>query len=117
MFQKEFKADIEGMTIRTVPTTSNLEVTIAGITCVVPFANLYEFMFTISDKDKRVDLIPVHKREMRRFVRQHNVVAKKDLKAGETLVVNCNVDVPEVVVQGLTKMKEIQSPEYEAVNK
>ncbi len=67
------------------------------------------FMIT-KDKKQQDDLITEQDREMMQFVRQHQIKCTRDMKEGEMITVNCNVNVPVIVVESLLKSKGIEDP-------
>ena len=58
---------------------------------------LYGLIFSIVSPEEQEAMIPVGTKVMRRFIRQHNVRAMKDIKKGEMTVVNCNIDIPKIM--------------------
>ncbi len=70
--------------------------------------DLWMMVFMITkDKKQQDDMVTEQDREMMQFVRQHQVKATKDIKAGEMITVNCNVNVPQVVVDSILKGKGV----------
>lgn len=68
---------------------------------IVNMKDLYQFVFQCSDENDQMGLIPHRKEEVRKFKKQHVVRAQKDIKKGDEMVVNCEVDIAETVVKGM----------------
>ena len=68
---------------------------------VFKLEDLFGFIFLSVSPEKQSELMPVRKTTITKYVRQHTVEAKKDIKRGEKIVVNCEIDVPTVVEEGL----------------
>jgi hypothetical protein len=68
--------------------------------------DLWMMVFMTNGGKRQDDLLEVKQNEMMQFVRQHQVKATKDIKEGELITVNCNVNVPQVVVDSLLKDKK-----------
>lgn len=79
-----------------------VKVTLGGQQCTVRVIDLYKFIFVVCDTEQQSELLPIRKTEVRKYVKQHRIRAKKDIKVGDELVVNCEIDVPLTVVDGLT---------------
>ena len=85
---------------------NRVKVILNGENVMVGHKELYDFIFATSDLDKLAELIPVRKLEMTRYFRQHNVEATKDIKKGEKIIVNCEIDVPTIVKNAILKEEE-----------
>lgn len=70
--------------------------------------DLWMMVFMTNGGKKQDDLLNVEQKEMMTFVRQHQIKATKDIKTGEMITVNCNVNVPLVVVESLLKEKGVE---------
>ena len=75
--------------------------TINGHSSIIKRQDLFSFMFVTGTPEQQEQLMPVRETKIVKHFRQHRVVAKKDIKAGEQLVVNCQVDVPVAIYEGL----------------
>jgi hypothetical protein len=82
----------------------------SGNKCTVMKNDLYAFVFMIGDPEQQSELVPVRKTTITKYVRQHRVIAKKDIRKGEEIVVNCEIDVPTVVEEGIYGMMKNESP-------
>lgn len=82
----------------------------SGNKCAVEKKDLYAFVFMVCNPEQQSELMPVRKTTITKYVRQHRVVAKKDIKKGEEIVVNCEIDVPTVVEEGIYGMMKNESP-------
>lgn len=71
-------------------------------TAVVSLQDLYSFVFLACDEEQQSQLLPVRQTTIHKYVKQHRVIAKKNIKRGEQIVVNCEIDVPITVAEGLT---------------
>lgn len=72
--------------------------------------DLWMLVFMMSKGKTQDDLIPVWEKEMVQFTRQHKVRAGKDIKAGEEVIFNCDVNIPRIVVESLLKKEGIDDP-------
>ncbi|RJO60384.1 hypothetical protein C4544_05155 [candidate division WS5 bacterium] len=75
--------------------------TINGQTAVIKRQDLFSFMFMTGTPEQQELMTPVRETKIVKHVRQHRVVAKKDIKVGQQLIVNCEVNVPVAVYEGL----------------
>ena len=68
----------------------------------IELQRLFEFCFTIAeDPDVQAQLLPTRKTDILQFVRQHQVVLKQDMKAGESVYARCVVDIPQTTIDAL----------------
>ena len=70
-------------------------------TAIIKIRDLYNFVWVIANSEMQTELTPVQKTNVYVFERQHHVVAQKNIKKGEHLVVNCKIDVPVETVKQL----------------
>lgn len=70
---------------------------------VIPMRELYGFVFVAADAEQQMEMLPVRKTTITKYVRQHKVKAKEAIRPGQELVVNCEIDVPTIVQDGLRK--------------
>lgn len=68
----------------------------------VSFKDLYGMVFVMADEEQQVDLMPARKTTVTKYIKQHVVKLKKSMHAGDNMVVNCSIDVPTTVEEGLT---------------
>lgn len=78
-----------------------LRVTMGETTAYVKYEDLYALLFVMGTPDEQMDLMPVRQTTINKMVKQHKVIAKKDIKKGEFIIVNCSTDVPTTIVEGL----------------
>lgn len=74
-----------------------IKITLANKVSVIKRDDLWNFIFTIVKTDQQVQMIPVEKKEMVKYIKQHTVELQKDMKKGETMAVNCEVNVRKEV--------------------
>lgn len=95
--------DVEGMNPVTFEVNFSEEhkdcvkITLAGVSSIVKYNDLFSFMFTIASKEAQAQMIPVQEEKGTEYLRQHTVKVKNDMKAGDSLVVNCRIHVPTVI--------------------
>lgn len=70
-------------------------------TAIIKRQDLFSFMFVTGTPEQQEALMPVRSTKIVKHLRQHRIVAKKDIKAGEKLVVNCEIDVPVAIYESL----------------
>ncbi len=90
-----------------------IKVSIGRIKTIIKKDDLWNMIFTIVEEDKQLKMIPVKKQEMERYIKQHTVRVKKDLKEGEEIFVNCEVNVRKEVADAVRRELEeegIKSP-------
>ena len=80
---------------------STIKMSIGDKEAIIPIAELVGLLLSIGTDEQKDSLMPVRKTEMRKYVRQHRIMAKKNIKKGEFIVVNCEIDVPLTVTEGL----------------
>jgi hypothetical protein len=71
---------------------------------VINSKDVYNLAIATSSDDALDELIPIKHLELTEYMRQHTVVAQKDIKKGEHVVVNCKVKVPDVIRKDLEFM-------------
>lgn len=87
-----------------------LTVSIGSVSRRIKKTDLWMLVFMMSKGKTQDDLIPVWEKEMVQFVRQYKIIAKNDMKAGETIVFNANINIPKIVVESLLKKEGIEDP-------
>ena len=70
---------------------------------IIPKAELFQLLFTVSNAEQQAEMMTVKKEEVRPFARKHVVKVLKDLKAGDILSVHCEVNVPEIVSEAFKR--------------
>ena len=78
-----------------------VRLTFKGESTKIKMDDLFGFVFVAVDSEKQTDLIPVRHTTVTKYVKQHTIQVKKDMKNGEQIVVNCEIDVPTTVVDAL----------------
>lgn len=74
-----------------------------GKTCETDYKDLWGAVFMLGDKKYQEAMIPVQKKEMMVFSRKHQIRVTKDVKAGETVNVWCEVNVPQTIVAAIAE--------------
>lgn len=96
------------LNIEIFPDKTDVKISIKGVDSWVKIKDLYTLVFLLVDDEKREQMMPIKQTTIRKYVRQHRVRLKKDLKRGQEMVVNCEIDVPEIVeynIKGLIKKR------------
>lgn len=73
---------------------------------VIKMIDLYKFLLIVGNKEVQEALIPKREETMHRFVRQYSLVLKNDMKAGETVSFNANIDIPQLVFDEIKDNKK-----------
>ena len=81
--------------------TTNVRVTLGDKSVVVDLKDLFFFVFTAGTQEMQDDLMPVRKTQVYKQIRQHRIVTKRAMKAGEMIIANCEIDIPLSVVDTL----------------
>ena len=76
-----------------------VKVKLRGEEAIIKYQDLYSFIFLLGSADEQVNILPVTSTLMEKFIRQHSVKVKRDMRAGEYIVVNCQVDVPKRMME------------------
>jgi len=76
------------------------KVEINGQYGIIKAEDLFAILFALGSEEVKEKLMPVRSTTITKYYKQHRVVAKKDIKRGEELVVNCSINVPSVVREG-----------------
>lgn len=82
-------------------TPNDVKITIGDETAIVDLKDLYFFVFTAGTADMQSDLMPVRQTQVYKQIRQHRIIANKDIKRGQMIIANCEIDIPVSVVDGL----------------
>lgn len=92
-----------------------LRMTVGKKSFEVAYKDLWGVTFMLGDREHQDQMMPVQKKEMMVFSRKHVIEAQKDIKAGESVVVWCEVSVPQTVVAAIAEENGakviIQAPE------
>jgi len=80
-----------------------IKITIGDKTALIEMNKLWEFVYTIITPELAEKIIPVKKEDRIVYTKQHNVIVQQDLKAGDSLVVNCHTDVKKEVADALKR--------------
>lgn len=81
--------------------TDAIRVKVGDKTGIISKQDIYPVIFVIADPENQSKLMPVQKTEIRKYIKQHRVKLLKNMKKGEEMVVNCEVDVPLTIEQNL----------------
>ena len=79
-----------------------LSVEIDDLKRVIPWAEFWLMVFDMSGDNEQEDLLPTSSVQMMEFTKHHAVKVKNDMKAGETMFVDCHVSVPKTIVDSLS---------------
>lgn len=93
----------------TIRGKSNLKMCMGDLCAYIPIQELYQLLLVVTNEEQRANMLSFKKREMMKFIRQHTVVAQKDIKKGEHLVVNCEVNVPKMVIDNIINKEKGRS--------
>lgn len=113
MIKKHAKAEIEdisnpekklGLEINfSLDSSGQVKLTLNEEEIVVDMQKLWEFVYTVVTPDLADKIVPVRTEEREVFSKQHYVKVQKDLKVGDTLVVNCQTDVRKEVADAMRR--------------
>lgn len=110
MAKKEFeKQEIGGVTFQYLK-GKGVTITIGREKRTIPKNDLWMIVFLNSKGKTQDQLVPVWQKDMMQFVRQYEIVAKTDMKAGDRLRFHANIDVPKVVVESLLAKEGVADP-------
>lgn len=91
------------MTLTPEKRSKFLTLEIGGKKTRVHYKELWGAVFMLGNGDYRTQMIPAKKEERMIFSRKHEILAKRDIKAGEKIAVWCEVDVAKTVVESLAE--------------
>lgn len=80
-----------------------VSITIGKQSTEVEYKELWGVIFVLGEGKYRDEMIPVQKKEMMVFSRKHVIKATKDIKAGETINVWCEVNIPKTIVEAIAE--------------
>ncbi len=78
---------------------------------IVKYADLFAFMFSLATKEQQAKMVPVREELGNQYMKQIQVKLTKDLKAGEFLVVNVPINVPQVIEDAILSEKKLSTEE------
>ena len=107
MLKEKQNFEFDNVTFLFDPKKEYFKVKIGNEEASVKRTDLWMMVFMTNAGKRQDDLLEVNQKEMMTFVRQHQVKATKDIKEGEMITVNCNVNVPQTVVDSVLKEKGI----------
>jgi hypothetical protein len=67
------------------------------------YKDLWGAVFVLGEGKYRDEMLPLRQKEMMVFSRKHVIKVSKDLKAGETVNVWCEVNIPKIVVESIAE--------------
>lgn len=68
---------------------------------IIPLSEIYSFILIAGTPEQQDSLIPIKQTLVKKIIKRHVVMAKKDIKKGEMINVRCETNVPVEVVEGL----------------
>jgi len=71
------------------------------ISSYITLKELYSLIFTLMGPEEQSEMMPVRRTQMTTFKRKHVVMTTKNMKKGEKIIVNCEINVPTVIEEGL----------------
>ncbi len=80
-----------------------VQLSIGKATTEVDFKELWGVIFVLSEKEQQDAMMPARKEERMVFSRKHTIEAMKDIKAGDTINVWCEVSIPKTVVEAIAE--------------
>lgn len=82
---------------------NTVKISMEGNKAIIDIQKLWEFVYTVVTPDLADKIVPVRTEEREVFSKQHYVKVQKDLKVGDTLVVNCQTDVRKEVADAMRR--------------
>ncbi len=77
---------------------------------VISYKDLFSIMFMLATPEKQAKMMPVREELGNQYMKQIHVRLTKDLKAGEEMVVNVPINVPQVIEDAiLAEKKELST--------
>ena len=77
--------------------------TLGGKCVIIRLDELYALIFSLVDMNQKADMLPIRQTQIRKYIKQHRVKVGKNLQKGDEMVVNCEIDVPLTVTEGLRR--------------
>lgn len=86
---------------------NTIKMTMGGLTSFIKIKDFYTVCLMLV-KGKQIErLFPIHERKVKKYKRQIKLIAQKDIKKGEQIIVTYEVDVPQVIKEnGIQKIAE-----------
>lgn len=81
-----------------------VKIEIGGKEAIIPIKYLYSFVFMVANHEQQDNLLPIRHTLVRKIVKQHRIMAKKNIKKGEYVVARCETNVPVEIWEGLKGM-------------
>lgn len=85
-----------------------VRLSIGGRVAVVDMKDIYTFLLLVADEEIQSDLMPVRRQTVRHLTKNHAVLLKKNMLAGEIVKVKCTFDIPVEVHDGLSGLMDRQ---------
>jgi len=82
--------------------TDTVRVIMGSEEAYIPVRDLYGLIFVICNEEQQQDLMPVRQTTITKYLRQHTIRVGKSMKPGDTIVANCEIDVPTTVEEGIS---------------
>lgn len=82
-----------------------VKISLDGAYRIVKYSDLFAFMFSLATKEQQAKMIPVREELGNQYMKQIQVKLTKDLKAGEFMVVNVPINVPQVIEDAILAEK------------
>lgn len=86
-----------------------VRITIGDKFSIVKYADLFSFMFQLATKEMQAKMIPVREELGNQYMKQIQVKLTKDLKAGEFMVVNVPINVPQIIEDAILSEKKLST--------
>jgi len=100
------------LTITPEPRSRFITIELGGKKTRMHYKELWGAMFVLGDKKYREAMLPVRKEERMVFSRKLEVEAKKDIKAGERIIVWTEIDVSKAVVAAIAEKEGAKVIEF-----
>lgn len=80
--------------------TDYVRISMGNKESVVAVKDLFTLVFSVANAEQQEMLTPVRRTTITKYIKQHTVTAKKTIRPGEKLVVNCEIDIPTTIEDG-----------------
>jgi hypothetical protein len=94
---------------------NSIKVTLAGKVSFISKDDLWNFVFSVVQVSQQQRMIPVTKTDFEQYKKQHEIKLQKDMKAGETVIAHCVVNVRQEVVDVIKREEEEKKLSTEGV--
>lgn len=95
-----------------------VKITLANKVSVIKRDDLWNFIFSVVKTDQQKQMIPVEKSEFIKYIKQHEVQVRKDMKVGDKIFVRCEVnirkEVDDAVRREIEELKKLSTPSIES---